>query len=72
MGSQVGALDSAFIYIKDLSERDALNSIVTADDNLPRMNVWFLQDVEKAELLKIVLKPEDLQFTCALIVLDFD
>ena len=44
MGSQYSALDSAFLYVKDLSEKDALNSIVTSEDNLPRMNVWLLQE----------------------------
>jgi len=42
MGSNYAALDSAFLYVKDLSEKDALASMVTSDDNLPRMNVWML------------------------------
>lgn len=72
MGSQYSGLDSSFLYVKDLSEKDALNSIVTSEDNLPRMNVWILQEQDKADLIKQVIKPEDLQQTCALIVLDFD
>ena len=36
------------------------------------MNVWLLQDTEKADLLKSALKPENLEYTSALIVLDFD
>jgi hypothetical protein len=31
-----------------------------------------MQDTEKADLLKMVLKPEQLEYTAALIVLDFD
>lgn len=72
MGSHYAALDSAFLYVKDLSEKDALNTMVTSDDNLPRMNVWMLQEQEKADLIKQVIRPEDLEHTCALIVLDFD
>ena len=72
MGSQNAGLDSAFLYVKDLSEKDALSSIITSDENLPRMNVWILQDVEKADLLRLILRPEDLPMTSALIVLDFD
>ncbi|CDW77480.1 cytoplasmic dynein 1 light intermediate chain 2 [Stylonychia lemnae] len=72
MGSQFAGLDSSFLYVKDLSEKDALNSMVSSEDNLPRMNCWILQEQEKADLIKLVLKPEDLQQTCALIVLDFD
>ena len=72
MGSQSAGLDFQFLYIKDLSDKDALNSIVTSDENLPHLNIWDLSNAEKADLLRIVLKPEDLQNTCALIVLDFD
>ena len=42
------------------------------DDNLPRMNVWLLQDSEKADLLKTVIRADYLAQTCALIVLDLD
>lgn len=42
MGSAYSALDSAFLYVKDLSEKDALNTIVTSDENLPKINVWYL------------------------------
>jgi predicted AAA+ superfamily ATPase len=42
MGSQYSGLDSSFLYVKDLSEKDALNSMVSSEDNLPRMNVWML------------------------------
>lgn len=60
MGSQYAGIDFEFLYVKDLSEKDALTSIVTSDENLPRINVWVVQDVEKIDLLKLVLKPEDL------------
>jgi len=40
MGSNYAALDSAFLYVKDLSEKDALASMVTSIK--PRMNVWML------------------------------
>ena len=72
MGSQYSGIDFGFLYVKDMSERDALTTIVTSDDNLPRMNVWMLQDTEKADLLKVVMKPENLEYTSAIIVLDFD
>jgi hypothetical protein len=72
MCSSYAGLDSAFLYVKDLSEKDALSSIVTSDDNLPKMNTWLLQNVEKTDLLQQVLKPEDLAYTCAVIMLDLD
>jgi hypothetical protein len=51
MCSSYAGLDSAFLYVKDLSEKDAINSIVSSDENLPKINVWLLQDVEKRDLL---------------------
>lgn len=72
MGSQFAALDSSFLYVKDLAEKDALSSAVSSEDNLPRMNAWIVQEPEKADLIKQVLKPESLHYTCAMIVLDFD
>ena len=44
MGSSFAALDSAYIYVKDLSEKDALNTIVNADENLPKINIWILSN----------------------------
>ena len=42
MGSQYSGIDFGFLYVKDMSEKDALMMTVTADDNLPHMNVWML------------------------------
>lgn len=72
MGSQYSALDFEFLYVKDLNEKDALTTTVTSDDNLPKMNVWVLQDPEKIDLLRSVLRPEHLDYLCAVIVLDLD
>ena len=58
MGSQYSGIDFEFLYVKDMNERDALQTMVTSDDNLPRMNVWLVQDAEKADLLKMVMRPE--------------
>ena len=60
MFSNYAGLDFAFLYAKDLSEKEAINSIVTSDENLPKLNAWVLQDVEKVDLLHVVLRPEDL------------
>lgn len=72
MGSLYSALDFEFLYVKDLTEKDALSSIVTSEDNLPKMNVWILQDTEKIDLLRSVLRPDHLEYMGALIVLDLD
>ncbi len=72
MGSSYSAIDSAFLYVKDLSDKDTVVGGVTSDENLPKMNVWMLQDEEKKDLLKRVLRAEDLLSMCAMIVLDFE
>ena len=72
MASQYSALDFEFLYVKDMSEKDAIHGIVTAEDNLPRLNVWMLQEPEKKDLLKVTLKPDALDMTAALIVIDLD
>jgi hypothetical protein len=72
MGSQYSALDFEFLYVKDLSEKDAMTTTVTSEDNLPKINVWVLQDPEKIDLLKSVLRPEHLDYLSAAIVLDLD
>lgn len=40
MGSDYAALDFSFLYVKDLSDSDNQNQAVTADDNLPQLNIW--------------------------------
>lgn len=72
MFSPYAGLDSAFLYVKDLSEKDAININASSKENLPRMNIWSLRYEEKADLLPLVLKAEDMEHMCALIVLDFD
>lgn len=42
MFSNYAGLDYGFLYVKDLSEKDALNSQVTSDDNLPKINTWII------------------------------
>lgn len=77
MGSPFSGLDFGFLYVKDLSDKDSSSSMqaigqVASEDNLPCLNFWMLQDEEKADLLKLVLRPENLEYTSAIIVLDFD
>jgi len=40
MGSDFAALDYSFLYVKDLSDRENVNNVVNADDNLPILNIW--------------------------------
>ena len=72
MFSPFAGLDSAFLYVKDLNEKDAINMNVSSKENLPRLNIWSLRYEEKAELLPMVLRPEDIEHMCAIIMVDFD
>lgn len=78
MGSPFSALDFGFLYVKDLSDKESGGGVMTgvgqagSDDNLPCLNFWMLQDEEKQDLIRQVLRPEYLEYTSALIVLDFD
>ncbi len=72
MGSSYSAIDSAFLYVRDLSDKDAALGGITSDESYPKMSVWTIQDIEKKELLKLALRPQDLAKMCAVIVLDFD
>ena len=72
MGSDFSALDFSFLYVKDLMDQENLHSVVTVDDNLPKLNIWSLHDSTKCDLLETVIEPDDLQRTVAVIVLDLE
>ena len=72
MGSSYSALDSGFLYVKDMSDKDTALGGISSGENYPKLNLWLLHDEEKKDLLKQVLVPEDLLQMCALIVLDFE
>lgn len=42
MGSDFAALDFSFLYVKDLSDRDASMQAISAEDNLPQMHFWLV------------------------------
>ena len=70
MGSEFAALDNFFIYVKDLSDQDF--GPASQADYIAKMNVWAVSEDEKWDLLECVVKPEDLESTVAVVVLDFD
>ena len=72
MGSDYAALDSFFLYVKDLLDPDVASSAVTTDDNLPKVNGWAMHDADRFDLLESVLRPASLTNTAAVICLDFD
>lgn len=72
MGSDYSALDFAFLYVKDLMDAETATEAVTTDHNLPKFNIWSVQDSSRTELIEAVLRPEDLERTAAVICLDIE
>lgn len=72
MCSDFSALDCSFLYVKDLLDPDMASSIVTTDDNLPKLNIWSVSDPERCDLIESVVQPVHLEKTVAVICLDFD
>ena len=72
MGSDYAALDFSFLYVKDLLDTEMATSVVTTDDNLPKLNIWSVNDSERCELIESVLTPDSLPRTAAVICLDFE
>ena len=72
MGSDYAALDFSFLYVKDLSDRENTNQAVNADDNLPQLNIWRVQDSEKLDVLEAAIEASDLQSMVVCIVLDLE
>ena len=72
MCSDYSALDFSFLYVKDLMDQEFASSVVTTDDNLPKLNIWSVHDSERTDLIESVLEPGQLERTAAVICLDFD
>ena len=72
MGSDYAALDFSFLYVKDLLDTEIAESVVTTDDNLPKLNIWSVNDSERCELIESVMTPARLARTAAIICLDFE
>lgn len=81
VGSHFAAVDTSFLYVRDLSDKDnqgknsdIINSerLVASDENVAKMNVWIVNDSEQAQLLKHLITTEDLKYTTAMLLLDFE
>lgn len=72
MSSDYAVLDYSFLYVKDLTDRENANQIITSDDNLPKLNIWRVQESEQIDILEAALKPSTLKSMAAVIMLDLD
>jgi len=71
MGSSYSVVDSAYLYAKDLNDKEAGAFVSNDDQTASKLNVWSIKDPSRIELLKRMLKPEDLSKLCVLVLVDF-
>lgn len=71
MGSSFSSIDSSFLYVRDLSDKDAGGFVTQEEVLCSKLNIWTVRDPSRIKLLKRMLKPEDLTKLCALVVADF-
>jgi hypothetical protein len=72
-GSNYSSFDSSYIYIRELHEIGP-NVTGVNEHEVPqnRINVWIISDPELGCMISKVLKPEDLEYTMAIIMPDLE
>jgi hypothetical protein len=70
-GSNFANFAASYLYLRDMHELGA-NAPTGMDHELPqnRVNVWIISDPEMAKMIPSILKPEDLEYTMAIIMPD--
>jgi dynein light intermediate chain 1 len=69
IGSDFSLLESSYLYMKDLAEYEEANQNIGLDDSsLLLINVWVISDEDMGQMIPKILKPEDLEFTMAIIM----
>ena len=61
----------AFLYVRDLTDigADEVGAAnIGVEENIQRLNVWIISDDEVTNMLEKIIKPEDLEYTFAIIV----
>jgi len=74
LGSDFAMFDGSYLHINDLGDEINLegDGINLMEDNQSRINVWLISDEEMGAMIPKILKPEDLEFTFAMIMVDLD
>lgn len=70
--SDYGNFDCSYLYIRDFHEQDQETQNIGMEENMGRINVWLISEEDMGEMLAKILKPEDLEFTFAIIMPDLD
>jgi hypothetical protein len=74
IGSDFSLFESSFMYMRDIAdyEETGTQNVGYDDSNLILVNVWLISDEEMAAMIPKILKPEDLEFTMAIIMPEID
>ena len=68
-GSDFANFDCSYFYFRDLSEAGAAHQ---EENQQSRINVWMISDEEMGSMIPKILKPEDLEYTFAIIMPDLE
>lgn len=76
IGSDYGHFEGSYLYVREMTEYGAVDSggqnIGIEEGLMSRLNVWIINDEDMGKMIPKVLKPEDLEYTFAMIVPDFE
>lgn len=74
IGSDYSSFEGSYIYVREITEFGAVDekNIGMEENLMSRLNVWIISDEEMGKMIPKVLKPEDLQYTFAIIVPDIE
>lgn len=70
--SDYGHFDCSYLYIRDLADQDHETQNIGIEENMGRINVWLISKEDMGEMITKILKPEDLEYTFAIIMPDLD
>lgn len=71
MGSSYSSVDASYLYVRDLSDKDAGGFVGAEEASSNKLNIWTVRDPARIKLLNRMLKPEDLNNLVALVLADF-
>jgi hypothetical protein len=71
MGSSFSSVDSAYLYVRDLSDKDVGAFMAQDEVQSSKLNIWCVKDPSRIKLLNRMLKPDDLNRLCSLVLADF-
>lgn len=70
IGSDYSCFEGSYLYVREITEYGAVDekNIGMEENLMSRVNVWIINDEDMGKMIPKVLKPEDLEYTFAIIV----